>query len=162
MCDLRLGVEQDLNAQSLGLIEVRKLEPLVFEYHGPWSAEQIASMSAAMAQPDLLGEVDDAPMLTPPRYKVKYRYYCASPDCKRHEQSILDWELTALQYHNRRLSDVDLRALITKKFYDEMWNDKVRTYFFVGNFADIVKRRNFSVLGVYKPPRGSDYASTLF
>lgn len=43
-----------------------------------------------------------------------------------------------------------------------MWNEKVRTYFFVGNFADMPKRRSFSVLGIYKPERESDYASTLF
>jgi hypothetical protein len=41
-------------------------------------------------------------------------------------------------------------------------NEKVRTYFFVGNFGDIVKRKNFSVLGVYRPGREADYGATLF
>lgn len=160
-CDLRAGVEADLNAQSLGLVEVRKLKPLKFVEHGPWTDAQIADMQAAM-QPDIFGEVDDKPMLVPPRFKVHYDYYCMTPDCTGHKPRILDMELSALQYHHRYKSDTELKALITQKFHTEMWNEKVRTYFFVGNFADIVKRRNFSVLGVYKPPRASDYAATLF
>ncbi|WP_157157589.1 hypothetical protein [Diaminobutyricimonas sp. LJ205] len=162
MCDLRTGVEKDLTAQSLGLVEVRELKPLVFEDHGQWTEAQIASMTAAMNQPDLFGESDDAPLLIAPRFKVKYRYQCASLGCAGHEQRILDWELNALQFHNRRMSDNDLRELITTKFFDEMWNDSVRTYFFVGNFAAIVKRKSFSVLGVYKPPRESSWGATLF
>lgn len=162
MCDLRAGVEADLAAQSLGLVEVRDLRPLAFESHGDWSSAQVASMTAAMSQPDLLGEVDTTPMLIPPRFKVKYRYDCTAVDCKGHVQRILDWELNALQFHNRHLDDSALRALIATKFHEEMWNDRVRTYFFVGNFADVVKRKNFSVLGVYKPPRASDWGSTLF
>lgn len=51
MCDLRRGVEADLNAQSLGLVEVRDLKPLRFEDHGSWTATQIASMTAVMSQP---------------------------------------------------------------------------------------------------------------
>ncbi|GHD50900.1 hypothetical protein D9V29_11610 [Mycetocola manganoxydans] len=163
MCDLRKGVEQDLTAQSLGLVEVAEMRPLIFEKHGPWTPKQVQAMTSFMSQPELFGEVDDSPELVPPRYKVKYKYKCASAACSNwHEQRILDWELNALQHHNRHASDADLRSLISTKFYDEMWNAKVRTYFFVGNFADIAKRRSYSVLGVYKPPRESDWGSTLF
>ena len=162
MCDLRRGVEADLTAQSLGLVEVRKLRGLKFEHHGPWTDKQIASMAASLSQPDLLGQVDKTPMLVAPRFKVNYSYLCADDDCKGHEPRILDWELNALQYRFRNRSDDELKAIITTKFLDEMWNDKVRTYFFVGNFADMVKRRNFSVLGIYRPPRDADWGSTLF
>lgn len=162
MCDLRAGVVADLTAQSLGLVGVREMKSLIFEKHGDWSPAQATSMKLAMSQPDILSEADETPMLVAPRFKVKYRYLCTSPICNWHEQRILDWELNALQFHNRRMSDDDLRSLITKKFLDEMWNKTVRTYLFVGNFADIVKRKNFSVLGVYKPPRASDWGSTLF
>lgn len=162
MCDLRTGVEQSPTAQSLGLIEVRNMKPLIIENHGPWTRKQVESMTAFMSQPELFGEADDTPRLVPPRFKVKYKYQCASGACRWHEQRILDWELNALQHHNRYASDAELREMITTKFYEEMWNDKVRTYFFVGNFADIVKRRSYSVLGVYKPPRESDWGSTLF
>lgn len=162
MCDLRAGVEADLTAQSLGLVEVRELRALRFEQHGPWSEEQIAGMTLAMSQPTLFDEVDKAPNLIPPRFKVHYDYSCMNLDCRGHTPRILDMELSALQHHNRFRSDEDLKAIITKKFHTEMWNDKVRTYFFVGNFADIVKRRNFSVLGVYRPKRNLDYSTTLF
>jgi hypothetical protein len=161
MCELRAGVDADLNAQSLGLVEVRELKPLRFVEHGPWTAKQVEDMKAAM-QPDIFGDVDETPMLIPPRFKVHYDYYCITPSCNGHKPRILDMELSALQYHNRFKSNEELKALITQKFRTEMWNDRVRTYFFVGNFADIVKRKNFSVLGVYKPPRASAYADTLF
>jgi hypothetical protein len=162
MCDLRMGVKADLNAQSLGLVEVRDLRPLRFEEHGPWTDAQIASMTAVMSQPNLFGEVDTTPVLVAPRFKVHYDYFCMSPACKGHKPRILDMELSALQHRYRFKSDAELKATITTKFLTEMWNAKVRTYFFVGNFADIVKRRNFSVLGVYRPPRGADYLSALF
>ena len=70
--------------------------------------------------------------------------------------------LSALQHKFRFKSDAELKEIITKKFYTEMWNQKVRTYFFVGNFGDIVKLKNFSVLGIYRPERATDYATTLF
>ena len=162
MCDLRMGVEADLNAQSLGLVEVRDLKPLRFEDHGPWTEAQIASMTAIMSQPDLFGEVDTTPVLVAPRFKVHYDYLCMSPVCKSHKPRILDMELSALQHRYRFKSDAELKAIITTKFHTEMWNGNVRTYFFVGNFGDIVKRRNFSVLGVYRPPRAADYLPALF
>jgi len=162
MCELRAGVEADLNAQSLGLVEVRELRPLKFEKHGPWSPAQVAGMTAAMSQLDVFTEGDNAPELIPPRFKVYYDYKCMSPDCPGHRPSILDMELSALQHHSRFRSDDDLKEIITRKFHTEMWNERVRTYFFVGNFADMPKRRSFSVLGVYRPDRNSDYSTTLF
>jgi hypothetical protein len=162
MCELRAGVEADLNAQSLGLVEVRELKPLRFENHGPWTDAQIASMTAYMRQPDLFGEVDKTPALIPPRYKVHYDYFCMSAACKGHKPRILDMELSALQHKFRFKSDAELKEIITQKFHTEMWNRRVRTYFFVGNFGDIVKRKNFSVLGIYRPERATDYATTLF
>lgn len=162
MCDLRKGVEADLNAQSLGLVEVRELGPLRFEDHGPWTADQVASMTNAMSQPDIFGEVDTTPALVPPRFKVNYDYLCMSADCKGHKPRILDWELNALQFKFRNETDSELKRIITQKFHTEMWSDDLRTCFFVGNFNDIVKRKNFSVLGIYRHKRSADYGSTLF
>jgi len=162
MCDLRTGVEADLNAQSLGLVEVRELKRLKFEDHGPWTKAQVASMTAIMSQPDLFGDVDTTPVLVAPRFKVHYDYLCMSPECKSHKPRILDMELSALQHRYRFKSDAELKAIIATKFHTEMWNGKVRTYFFVGNFGDIVKRKNFSVLGIYRPSSAADYLSALF
>jgi hypothetical protein len=71
-------------------------------------------------------------------------------------------ELSALQYHHRYKRDDELKEMIVHRFHSDMWNEKVRTYFFVGNFGDIIKRKNFSVLGVYRPKRDADYGATLF
>lgn len=106
--------------------------------------------------------MDGTPILVPPRFKVHYDYFCMSAECGGHKPRILDMELSALQHKNRFTSDAELKGIITRKFHTEMWNESVRIYFFVGNFGDIVKRKNFSVLGVYRPPRATDYARTLF
>lgn len=112
MCELRAGVVADLNAQSLGLIRVRELKALRFEDHGPWTADQLASMKAVLQQPDIFGRVDTTPILVPPRYKVYYDYRCMSPECGGHRPRILDMELSALQYKSRFLSDEALRAVM--------------------------------------------------
>lgn len=115
-----------------------------------------------MDQPDIFGAVDKTPMLVAPRFKVHYDYLCMAPSCAGHKPRILDMELSALQHKNRFKSDSELRELITRRFHTEMSSDHLRTYFFVGNFADVVKRQNFSVLGVYRPRRTTDYGTTLF
>ncbi len=94
--------------------------------------------------------------------KIHYDYLCMSSTCTGHKPRILDMELSALQHRNRFKTDAELKAIITLKFHTEMWNERVRTYFFVGNFGDIIKRKNFSVLGIYRPPRAASYAASLF
>lgn len=162
MCELRAGVEADLNAQSLGLVEVADVTGVTFEDHGPWNSTQLESIKRVLGQPDLLGVADTTPVLIPPRFKVKYRYRCGSASCKGHHARILDWELNALQFRFRKASEDELRTIITTKFLDEMFRSDLRTYLYVGNFADIVKRKNFSVLGVYRRHTDAPWNSTLF
>ena len=95
------------------------------------------------------------------RLQAKYLYDCESPGCGGHEQGILDWELTALQRHFQRDDDATAMGKIQAKFYDDLYAETKRPHFFVGNIANPTKRRNFSVLGVYSPPKLSDYVSML-
>jgi hypothetical protein len=159
MCDLEQGAAAAPTAQSLGLVRPSQVHDVVFEKHGGWTPEQ----QQAMAQePDLFatGELD--PVLEAPRFKVKYVFACGDLNCPGHTRRILDWELVALERKYRNRSDVEVKKAIKTKFLDQMCGPDRRPHFFVGNYADPVKRRFFSVLGVYSPKATTDYGSALF
>lgn len=159
MCQIREGVVADLNARSLALVEVREVRDLIVVAGRGWTPAQQAKIDRAVQQEALFGVTP--PELQAPRFEAKYHYFCMDADCRGHRQGILDWELTAFQ---RRLSRDDEKAAasIRKRFLDELCAPSKRVHFYVGNIADPTKRRNFSVLGVYGPPRLSDFRSTLF
>jgi hypothetical protein len=160
MCELRAGVVQNMNATSLGLVRVRTLKGVIVEPGQPWTPSQQAKIDRALQQESLLGDATP-PELKPPRFIAKYHYICETADCPGHKQRILDWELTAFQLRLRNMSDDAAAESIRRRFHDELCADDKRTHFFVGNIADPRKRRNFSVLGVYAPPKSSDFAATL-
>jgi hypothetical protein len=163
MCELRAGVRENRDAQSLGLVGVSQMRGMAFEKHPGWSDKQKQAMLDAM-HPTLFdsGENREVRPLVPPRFKAFYLYNCFSNECTGHRQSILDIEMSALQYYNRALSDEDLQKLIRQKYQQEKFTPGKRTALFVGNIADPIKRMSFSVLGVYTVPAGSDYSSVLF
>ena len=150
----------------IGLIDVASVEDSVkFERHPGWSASELRKirLSALTASGALLGEPEHAPQPPrAPRFKVRYRYYCATTDCPGHDGQILDWELTALQNRNLGRSDGELQEIITEKFLTTMFGLDRQTSFFMGNFEDPRKRQNFSVLGAYYPPTGIASSRTLF
>lgn len=163
MCDLIAGVHRHRDSQSLGLVHVARFDRLVISRHRGWSQSQQRAVEAAVSQPMLFDEPDSARTpLQPPRFVVKIRYRCDTASCPGHEPSLLDFELSALQYHQRHLSDDALKARIERKFGDEQFSSDRRTSLFVGNIADPPKRRSFSALGIHHVPRDSDWGSTLF
>jgi hypothetical protein len=160
MCELRDGVVANRDATSLGLVRVRRVKKVSVERAKPWTPAQQAKIDAALQRESLFGEAAPAE-LKAPRFAAKYHYECESADCRGHEQGILDWELTALQLHLSRDDDTTAMEKIRAKFHDDLCAPSRRPHFFVGNIADPLKRRNFSVLGVYRPPIASDYGATL-
>lgn len=162
-CDLVAGVRSSRDAQSLGLVDVAEFDRLIIGQHPGWTQTQQRAIDAAVAQPALFG--DDNAVRTPlvaPRFVVKIRYRCTSVACPGHAPSLLDFELSALQYWNRDESDESLHRMIQRKFGDEQFSDEQRTSLFVGNMADPQKRKSFSALGIHHVPRHSDWGSTLF
>lgn len=163
MCDLIAGVRDDRDAQSLGLVHVADFDRISFSKHKGWSESQLRAVEAAVAQPALFGDPQSMRLpLQPPRFVVKLRYRCDASSCAGHEPSLLDFELAALQYHQRHSTDDELRAAIERKFAVEQFTQDQRTSLFVGNIADPPKRRSFSALGIHRVPRESDWGSTLF
>lgn len=85
-------------------------------------------------------------------WTFKYRYECDDPDCKTHEQSIIDWEI-AEYYRHVRTRD-DWRAQIKKRWLDTLCAADRDTAFFVGNQHQ--HPSSFLVLGVWWPERRPD------
>ena len=163
MCDLLAGIDTDRDAQSLGIVQVAEFDRLVITRHRGWTEAQKRAVEAAVAQPALFGDSEASKHpLQAPRFSVKVKYRCAAAHCRGHEPSLLDFELSALQFHLRNSSDEHLVERIRWKFGEEQFNAGQRTSLFVGNIADPPKRRSFSALGIHRVPRNSDWGSTLF
>jgi hypothetical protein len=163
MCALLAGVRRDLDAQSLGLVEVRRFDGLQLTAHPGWTASQQRAIQKAVDSTPLFGEPErPAPPLQAPRFTVRVRYRCVEPTCGGHAPTLLDFELAALQYRGRHLDDGALSELIRRKFEQEQFGPDQRTSIFVGNIADPPKRRSFSALGIHRVPMDVDWRSTLF
>lgn len=161
MCELNAGVVDDMNAQSLALVRPATVTQVSIVKAAPWTEAQQRKVNQSMSIQTLLGDETPAE-LRPPRFRASYEYTCESAACKGHNQGILDWELSALQLNLSKFDDATAMRKIKEKFLDELCGPTVRPHFFVGNIANPTRRRNFSVLGAYKPPRHSSYGETLF
>jgi len=160
MCELNEGIKKDKNGPSLGLVRVRKLRSMKVSVDRDWTDAEWAKIQNAQQQIPIFGEIPPPP-LERPRFAGQITWFCDTPTCRGHTQTILDWEFTVFQ---RRLrSDADDIAIekITARFQDEICGPKNRVYFYVGNMHDMIKRTSFSILGFYYPPVASDYGSVL-
>ncbi|MEB0000848.1 hypothetical protein QN367_17380 [Cryobacterium sp. RTS3] len=162
MCALRAGVEANINGPSLGLVRPLKVRGLIITKHEGWTEKQSTAMRNFLSQPDLLAGPVTIAALEPPRFEVRYHYWCEEPGCRGHKQRILDWELVAFERRLKGKSDDDAKEAITTRFYEMICAPTKRPHFFVGNFAKGPQRKSFSVLGMYYPDVNTDYGSTLF
>jgi len=133
-------------APSLGLIKPVDVEVDVVE-GDPWSDSDQAKIDNASAE-DLFGT--SLKPLEPAPFAVRYKYRCASPTCKGHDQKVLDWEAgQAGRRWLRDYGDAGAREAMLTKWSDEMLSTGNDFYFYVGNQNR--RRRSFSVVGVWYP-----------
>ena len=162
MCSLQEAVKHDLNATSLAAVRPARPERLTFEPSPGWSRDQLRKFEVYRSQGTLFDEIPK-PLLRPPRFRVRLRYRCEEPSCAGHAQTIIDWELTALQAHHRYSSDAELCAAITHRFFEIPFAAKKDPLLFVGNQEDVRRRASFTVLGLYYPDRfDAEKGRTLF
>ena len=109
-----------------------------------------AASSDYVNQPELFDSGKPKAALEAPRYVATYRWHCPGPDCKGHQQQLLDWEFSAYQ---RRLpaDDGAARAAIRQRWLAELCSLERQVYFYVGNQAK--RRQTFSILGLVYPKR---------
>jgi hypothetical protein len=158
MCRLVEQAQSDVNSQSLAAVRPARVHGPEFSAHPGWTPEQVARFEDYKNQGDLFR---DAPsqFLDPPRLNVQLSYDCTAEGCRGHLQRIIDWELTALQRKYRGRNDSDLKAAITRNFFEVPFGPERAPMIFVGNQENIRRRASFTVLGLYYPKR-SDIQQT--
>lgn len=162
MCHLQNVIRQDLNATSLAAVRPTRPERLTFERNPGWTAEQLRKFEAYRNQGSLIDPIP-LPLLEAPRFRVRLRYRCSETRCAGHQQTIIDWELNALQAHHQWSSDDELRAAITQRFFENPFGSRKDPLIFVGNQEDVRRRGSFTVLGLYYPDRAdAEKGRTLF
>jgi hypothetical protein len=142
-----------LDAPSLGLIKPARVVDLIVAENPEYrrGGEPVVDV-------DLFGNERELLEATP--FQVHYRYNCAEPGCRGHEQSIIDWESGALARRNLATHTVqEAMGLHRAKFLDEMCSPRRDTYFYVGNQHQ--HPQSFMVLGVFWPPAHSRPHPTL-
>lgn len=162
MCQLLAATRADINATSLGAVRPAEAVGLEFSRHPGWSAEELQRFESYRRQGDLFNETPPR-LLDAPPWIVHLVYRCEDPACERHRQRVIDWELTALQarYHTR--GEDELKAAVTRNFFEIPFAANRSPLIFVGNQEDVRRRSSFTVLGLYYPePKDIEHTTPLF
>ena len=155
MCRIRDGAASDPRSRSLALVRPAEVIGFRLEPHPGWTRDEQAKIDAYVNQLefDVFSDAQDKTPLVAPRFRGFYTWRCGDAACRTHEQSIIDWELVALQRHLWNRSDEEMRAALRQRFFDELCSADNDVAFYVGNQAK--RLQTFSILGVYCPKKGS-------
>ena len=155
MCRIRDGAASDPRSRSLALVRPAEVIGFRLEPHPGWTRDEQAKIDAYVNQLefDVFRDAQDKTPLVAPRFRGFYTWRCGDAACRTHEQSIIDWELVALQRHLWNRSDEEMRAALRQRFFDELCSADNDVAFYVGNQAK--RLQTFSILGVYYPKEGS-------
>lgn len=146
MCQLHRGRKGGAPGPSLGLVRPSKIRSIRVERESEWSPGQLGTVG----QGSLLTTKAE---LVKPEYAFSYSYLCEEPDCKGHEQKIVDWELGETCRSWRFQGDALVEA-IKGKWLDEMCSESREPLFFVGD--QHTRPGQFLVLGTFWPERRPD------
>lgn len=153
MCELVAATRADINAPSLAAVRPAEVVGLEFAKHPGWSADELQRFESYRQQGDLFNETPPR-LLDPPLWIVHMVYRCENRACDGHRQRIIDWELTALQARYRTRPEEELKAAVTRNFFEIPFAAGRSPLIFVGNQEDVRRRSSFTVLGLYYPEVG--------
>lgn len=125
MCELNRGREGGAPGPSRGLGRGEHVLKLDVSESDDWTPAQLLRLD----QTSLLA---DKPRLEKPGHRFAYQWLCAEPDCRGHNQGIVDWELGQAYRHWQR-QGYDPLAEIPRKWLEEICADDRETFFFVGD-----------------------------
>ena len=86
-------------------------------------------------------------------YLFRYKYYCQNePDCRGHNQCIVDWEIGEAyrSWKQKYKEEEKTLEMIKNKWGKELFAEDRDTYLFVGNQHQY---KTFMVIGIFWPPR---------
>ncbi len=153
MCDLRKGATSKTGKSrpSLSIVRAKEKPKLLISKRTEKEKRAFTTkLESITGQQDLFDTpASKAIPLEFRPWKFKYKYYCLAPECKSHEQSIVDWEISALYRKVKNAND--WKQKMQKKFCDEIWSDDRDTVLFVGNQK--IHPKSFLILGIFWPPK---------
>lgn len=140
--------EQAETGKSLGMFKPKEVEDFVVEdAPAEWRTKQQAALGQLTFFSRKKKKLEKIPLV------FRYRYSCSEPQCRGHDQTLIDWEVCQL-YRNLRDKGNDLsqtKSKIRDKFLTTLCGNDKDTHFFVGN--QWLNARGFLVLGVFWPPK---------
>lgn len=151
MCSVRRAQRE--NGTSLQMFRVRDVTDLVIEEverdpEKSRMAEAWAAQGSFLASGEMKQQREALEQIP---FRFQYQYQCSDSNCRGHLQSIVDWEIVELF---RKVRDqAEWKALIRKKWLDQMCDDEKDTAFIVGNQHQYPD--GFLVLGVWWPPKSA-------
>lgn len=143
MCALREGRLGGGNGPSLGLVRPSRVVDLRVATAEPWSPGQVATL----LQGSLLVDKHRT-RLEKPQHAFKYEWFCESPRCNGHVQTIVDWELGEA-YRSWRRDGYDPIEAVRSKWLDDICAEHRETMFYVGDHHQ--HPGAFLVLGAFYP-----------
>lgn len=159
MCELNAGTRADMDAASLGVVDVADAGRLEIFETPPLSKEKARLRESQAAQQELNLFNESARVvkkaLELPPLSARLHYRCTATACKGHAQGVIDWEFTAMQFREMRQGTAveGLRERLTQKFFENPFAAHKQPAVYVGNQENPRRRTVFSVLGMYYPPK---------
>lgn len=155
----------DSKKTSLGIFKPKQIEELIIKpTSSEWSEKKQEALDRAVNQSALFTKRKVAlkPIEKMP-YKFSYKFTCHAPDCKGHTLQILDWEINQSYRKWRREYSSEQVALtkIQEKYFVE-FTQKRDLYFIMGTLRSMDRFRQFSIIGLFYPPKQKYEQLSLF
>lgn len=144
MCDLQ---NKSQSEQSLGIVRAREIISF---------SARMAAREWRLDHQNLLRQTNLFGKKSNPLEKIPYsfyvRYYCDHPECRSHEQSIIDWETSALFLNVRSQYGDEKRAIdaVRDKYINDILSENRDTLLFVGT---VLRHSSWLVIGTFHPKR---------
>lgn len=140
--------EQKLNGTSLGVFRPAEITDFILT---PKAEPRSPRLEMMARQGDLLDP--DRKYLEALPYRFQYRFRCNEAKCPGHLCSLFDWEVGVFYLRVRKgYPEAELADRMRAKWFDEIASPGKDTHFFIGNLHKYPWQ--FSLLGVFYPPRG--------
>lgn len=149
--------QQSKNKTSLGLIKPKSVVDVRAEKFNPKDRDDFwekCQKAIRQIELDFDEGISEKPPLVPPDYRFKIHFTCNDDRCESlHKFTVLDWEVDALYYRQRKEGDPpqDASQKVVEKLKNVVCSEDKDLYFFLGNFTS--HQHIFSIVGLWYPKK---------
>lgn len=158
---LRRGSLEEIREQqfnegiSLGFFRPQSIDRLVIR---PASSSWTEAQLATLRKQSFFEEEGPAPLEKVP-YDFSYSYRCSHPQCRGHEQKVVDWEIYQ-PYRTWKVQYGDQWEEKLRQRYEHEMQERFDTHFFVGTMRRHPK--TWIIVGLFYPPNTAYRQDMLF